>query len=75
VFFVYSTDGTELTEVPALSITLSVKNPTLIKSAIANAGGAANISRPIPPGAAGLTVWVQAAEFGESSNWYSTVIQ
>ncbi len=75
VFFVYSTVGTELTEVPALSVTLSLDSPTLIKSALANAAGAASVSRAIPSGAAGLTVWLQAAEFGESSNWYSTVIQ
>lgn len=74
VFFVYSTVGTELTEVPALNVTLSLQNPILIKSATANASGAASVSRPIPSGAAGLTVWLQAAESGESSNWYSTVI-
>ena len=75
VYFVYSTGGTELTEVAALSVTLSVNSPTLVGSAVANAGGTASVSRSVPPSAAGLTVWLQAAEFGESSNWYSTVIQ
>lgn len=75
VYFVYSTLGTELTEVPALSVTLSVQSPTLIGSATADGAGNASLTRSVPAGAAGLTLWVQAAEFGESSNWYETVIQ
>ncbi|MAW60860.1 MAG: hypothetical protein CMJ94_08505 [Planctomycetes bacterium] len=75
VFFVYSTLGTELTEVAPLSVTLSLQSPTLVGAATANASGDASVSRSVPASAAGLTVWLQAAEFGESSNWYSTVIQ
>jgi len=74
VFFVYSTLGTELTEVTALNVTMSLEAPTLLGSATANATGDASLTQNVPAGAAGLKVWIQAAENGETSNWYSTTI-
>lgn len=75
VYFVYSLAGPALTEVPALSTTLSLDAPVLISSDTADAAGNASVNRSVPASAAGTKVWLQAAEAGESSNWYSSVIQ
>jgi hypothetical protein len=75
VYFVYSTVGTALTEEPALSTTFSLDAPILLGNGTASASGMATYTRNVPPTAAGTKIWLQAAEFGESSNWYSVTIQ
>ena len=75
VFFAYSTTGTALAETPALSTTLSIENPLLAGSRMADGAGNANLTQFIPPAFAGTTVWVQAAENGHATNWQRVVIQ
>ncbi|MDP7061384.1 MAG: hypothetical protein QF489_00430 [Planctomycetota bacterium] len=75
VYFAYSTVGTALSETPALSTTLSIESPTLAGSRLADAAGNASLAQFIPPGFAGQTVWVQAAEAGHATNWVQVTIQ
>jgi hypothetical protein len=75
VYFVYSLIGTALHEVAALSATFSLEAPVLIGSSAASASGLATFTRNVPASAAGTILWLQAAEFGETSNWYSATIQ
>ena len=75
VFFAYSTIGTALAETPALNTTLSIENPVLAGSRMADAAGNANLTQFIPPAYSGTTVWVQAVENGHATNWQRIVIQ
>ena len=75
VYFAYSTVGTAISETPALNTTLSIESPTLAGSRVADAAGNATLTQFIPPGFAGVTVWVQAAEAGHATNWVQVTIQ
>lgn len=75
VYFAYSITGTALAETPALSTTLSLESPILAGSRQADAAGNANLTQFIPSAYAGVTVWVQAAENGHTTNWQMIAIQ
>jgi hypothetical protein len=75
VFFAFSLDGTGITEVAPLNATLSLENPIRGPSAIADGSGTATISQAIPPGAAGVDVWIQAIENSRTTNWVKSTIQ
>lgn len=68
VFFVYSLVGFGSTFVPQLNVTLDLANPQLAGSGTANAQGVATYSSPLPPAATGLTVYLQAAKSGATTN-------
>ena len=75
VYFAYTTDGKGLHEVSALSTTLSLENPILIGSAIADASGTATVSKFIPNAAQGMKVWIQSVIYGRTSTVYPIDIQ
>jgi len=68
--------GPGTTPVPVLNITLGLSKPVQVAGpTITNKAGAVDWSLPIPAGAAGLTVWVQAAQYGKVSNVGMSTIQ
>jgi len=75
VYFAYSTTGTAIHEAAAISTTLSIENPVLAGSRLADAAGNATLVQGIPAGYSGVTVWVQAAENGHTTDWQMVVIQ
>ncbi|NOG53859.1 MAG: trypsin-like serine protease [Planctomycetes bacterium] len=68
VYFTYSTRGTGATEVPALGVRLSIANPVLGGSSMADNTGRAELQRRLGNGLGGITVWVQAAQAGMTSD-------
>jgi hypothetical protein len=74
VFFAFSLDGTGITEVPPLNATLSLENPIRGPVAVADDSGTVTISEPIPPGAAGIDIWIQAIEQSHTTNWVGMTI-
>ncbi len=70
VYFVYGLSNTGLTTVPQLNTTLSLDAPVLLGSAAADAAGDASLTRNVPNGAAGLTVWLQALQNRHVTDWY-----
>ncbi|HEX9793843.1 MAG TPA: PQQ-dependent sugar dehydrogenase [Planctomycetota bacterium] len=75
VFFTYSLTGAGQTRVDALSVFLGLAAPRLAGSATANAGGVASLTRSVPAGALGLTVTMQAAENGNTSDLEVATVQ
>ncbi|MFW5653884.1 MAG: PQQ-dependent sugar dehydrogenase [Planctomycetota bacterium] len=75
VYFVASLVGPGSTNVPPLGIRLGLANPQLVGTATADGSGNATFSSPLPASTQGLTVWLQAAEIGNSSNVQRYVIQ
>ncbi len=74
VFFVYTLEGTGIWDVPQLNATLSLENPRLVASAVADEFGTASVSVSIPRAAAGLDVWIQAIERSHTTNWIQRAI-
>lgn len=74
VYFVFSLDGTGISDVPRLNATLSLEDPRFGARAVADEFGTATISVPIPAGAAGLDVWIQAIEDSHTTNWVEKTI-
>jgi len=74
VYFVFSLDGTGISDVPPLNATLSLENLRLGTSAVADEFGTVSISVPIPSAAAGLDIWIQAVENSHTTNWVETTI-
>ncbi len=74
VYFIYSTSGTGSTYVSQLDVTLDLNAPTLAGSDVADGTGEAVFSALVPNGSAGVTLWLQAAENGNTSNVLQDVI-
>ncbi len=74
-YLVYSTAGLGSTNVFALGVTLDLTNPKLIGSATTNAAGTATWTVNVPNPAAGVNVWFQAAQYGQTSTVLATTIQ
>lgn len=68
VYFAYSLDGVGTTNVPPLGVTLALRSPALAGSDVADVNGAASLTRTLPHAAAGATVWLQAAENGNTTD-------
>lgn len=68
LFFVYSLKGIGDTTVPQLNVRLALQNPKLLGQKNADGFGTATLKRDIPANASGLTVWLQGAENGNTSN-------
>ncbi len=68
-YLAYSTQGLGSYSVPALGVTLGIANPSQGGSAITTDGsGAGSWVIPIPAGAAGVHVWMQACQQSLTSN-------
>ncbi len=70
VFFYQTTEGTGLSEIPLLQVTLSLENAVEVISAVAGVDGIASVTTSLTPGAG---VLVQAAESNRTTNWVETV--
>lgn len=67
VYFIYSLAGTGETLVRPLGVTLGLASPRLGGSAVADGNRMARLTRVIPANARGLTITIQAAEAGRTS--------
>lgn len=74
VFFVYGA-ATGPVEIAPLGVVLSILNPSLGGSAVADSGGVASFSATVPGAASGVTIFVQAATNGVVSDVVRTTIQ
>lgn len=63
----YSVAGFGSTPVPPLGIVVDLESPLLLVSGPANANGEFVAQVPVPRGASGRTVWLQAAESGRTT--------
>lgn len=69
VYVIYSTRGPGSTYVPALDATLSLAQPKLAGSSIADGAGTATLNMVIPNNAPNnISVWIQSAENRNTSN-------
>lgn len=68
VFVGVSTAGIGQTPAPALAVQLALDSARLIASAFADSAGDAQVTVTVPVNSAGTEVWLQAAEFGNTSN-------
>ncbi len=75
VYLAYSLAGEGLTTVPQLDVTLGILSPVLLTTLSANGQGSASHQQAIPANAAGVPVWIQAAESGNTSNVVAAVVQ
>lgn len=74
VWFAFSTAGTGLTPIPQASIVLALDAPALLGNATASGAGVAALNVHIPVAAQGHSVWFQAAQNAEASNFIGTVV-
>jgi hypothetical protein len=75
-YLAYSVKGTGATYVPFLNITLDLKSPKQAGSMkMSDANGNVQWNLPIPPGAIGRNVWLQAAQFENKTNVVTTSVQ
>lgn len=74
-YLLYSTSGLGSTPINALKVSLDISNPTLLGSVNTDATGTAMWTKFIPAPAAGLDVWLQAAQYGQTSEVLSVTIQ
>jgi hypothetical protein len=75
VAFIRSVTGTGITEVAAIDAIISLEQPRLLGRVEADGAGEATLTIQVPPGAAGKTVWLQAAERGYTSNWIEELVE
>lgn len=75
VYFIYSLTGEAWTRVNALGVYLNLASPVLAGAATANGNGEASLVRTVPVNARGRTVWLQAAEAGNTSTVLEEVVQ
>ena len=75
VHFAYSLSGKDWTSVPALGVYMQLTDPVRAGSAQADANGHARLTRLVPAQGAGLTIWIQAAHVGKTSNVVEASIQ
>lgn len=72
----YSLVGTGETFVPMLNVALNLKNPQQAGASLeTDASGSVEWNLPIPPDAAGLDVWFQAAQYNQVTNVVATNVQ
>lgn len=69
VYFIYSLAGLGVTNVAALGVDLDLRNPKLGGSAVADGSGLATFTSTVPSAGSGLTVYLQAAEAGRTTDW------
>lgn len=75
-YLVYSRLGTNDLFVPFLNVNLGVRNPIQIGSvAVSDAAGTAVWNLHIPGSAAGLNVWLQAAQYNQVTDVLATQVQ
>ncbi len=75
VNFLYSARGLGSIFIPQLGITIDLDRPHLIGHSIADPSGKSSLSRAIPPGASGRTLWLQAAEVGRKTEVVESIIE
>lgn len=75
VYFIYSLTGEAWTRVNPLGVYLNLASPVLAGAATANGNGEAALVRTVPVNARGRTVWLQAAEAGNTSTVLEEVVQ
>jgi len=75
VNFIYSARGLGSLFIPQLGISIDLDRPQLIGHSIADPGGKAGLSRAIPSGTSGRTLWLQAAEVGRKTEVVESVIE
>ncbi|MGE0142652.1 MAG: FG-GAP repeat domain-containing protein [Planctomycetota bacterium] len=61
--------------VPGLGVQFALLDPLLLGVAVAGANGAASFEMALPPGLAGLTIWLQSLELGRTSPAESRTIR
>lgn len=74
-YLLYSLVGPGKTFIPQLNLTVTIANPVLAASRRSDGDGNVNWSLPVPANAAGRTVWFQAAQFENGSNYDSEIVQ
>lgn len=74
VYFIYSLKGDGSTLLKQLGVTLSLANPKLGGSDVADFTGTAQIKPYVPSAASGKTIWIQAAENGRVSVVVKSVV-
>lgn len=75
-YLAYSLTGPGSTAVPSLGITLGLDSPKQVGDArLADATGEAVWALLVPSGAAGLSLWFQAAQFGQTTDVVATSCQ
>lgn len=76
VYFIYSlAGGNTWTRVNSLNVYLNLASPVLVGTSTADGNGDAVLSRRVPPAASGRTIWLQAAESGNTSNVLQETVQ
>ena len=75
VHLLFSLTGPGQTGVSALGVTLGLDQPSLAASVAADPSGTAVFSQTLPGGLAGQTVWLQAAEAGNTSELVESLVQ
>lgn len=73
-YLVYSTAGPGSTPVNVLNVVLDLASPQLIGSDVTDSAGTAEWIAFVPGIAAGVDVWFQAAQYGQTSNVLATTI-
>lgn len=68
VYFIYSLTGLGSTPVSGLGVTLRLDAPALAGQARSDGAGAARLARIVPIQARGFDLWIQAAEFGATTD-------
>lgn len=74
IHFAYSLTGLGWTNVPILEARLQLDNPVLAGSAMTDSQGNVTWQRMVPQQASGLTVWIQAIQFGKTSTVVETTV-
>lgn len=73
-YLVYSLHGTGNTYVPQLDVTLDLLKPALADSGNSDTNGEILWSLPVPKAASGRTVWFQACEFQNKTNYVAEFV-
>ncbi len=74
-FLGYSIDGPGSTWLPNLHVYAGLANPRHSRTATAGPEGEAEWTVPVPPAAAGLSIWIQVVQYEQISNVIATTIQ
>lgn len=75
VYFFYTKQGRGQVHLPSLDVYLGLNAPVLHQGSLADASGEAAMSGVIPDYIVDRTMWIQAAENGNSSNILERVVQ
>lgn len=74
VYYVYSLKGNGSTYVPALDVTLDLSQPKLGGQSMADGSGNASYMAKVPGGLPVVLIWIQAAQYQNTSNVVATQI-